>query len=113
MKLKTKEQLPFKYFLVKNDDSAEFKDYLSWLNEQYGYNWDGYDRNYYYGYDGNSSYYGTNVWLHINDFENNPKVFTAKEFMDILKKEEMSDKKIIGYKAPMDLLYFSRSRVKP
>jgi hypothetical protein len=104
--LKTKEQLPFKYFVVQNDESQEFDNYLKWLNNEYGCNWAGFDFMYYFGYTDSDDYIGgngTNNYRYSSEFENNPKVFTAKEFMDILREEKMSNKKIIGYKAPMDL----------
>ena len=107
MKLKTKEQLPFKYFVVKNDKSQDFIEYIQWINKEYKDSLYGWDTNAYYGYDGSNltNRNHTVICIHknISNFENNPKVFTAKEFMDILREEKISDKKIIAYKAPYDL----------
>lgn len=98
-KLKTKDQLPFKYFVVKNDNTQDFNDYINWLNNEFKIKWGGYDSDNYYGYDGNSKHNGTNSFNILEKFQNNPKVFTAKEFMDMLRQET----KIVGYKAPYDL----------
>jgi len=92
MKLKTKEQLPFKYFAVKNDNSLDFKEYVTWLNRECNVNFYGTTILAYYGYDGNTSYWrgdGCYVSKDITTFKNNPKVFTAKEFMEMLKKDEI------------------------
>jgi hypothetical protein len=92
MKLKTKEQLPFKYFAVKNDNSLDFEEYLIWLNREYDVNFYGDSILSYYGYDGNTNYWrrgGCYDSKDINTFKNNPKVFTAKEFMKMLRKNEI------------------------
>jgi hypothetical protein len=92
MKLKTKEQLPFKYFAVKNDNSLDFKEYITWLNREYNVNFYGDSTLAYYGHDGNTKYLRKNGCYGSEDittFKNNPKVFTAKEFMKILKKDEI------------------------
>jgi hypothetical protein len=85
-RLKTKEELPFKYFVVKTDDSPEFKEYKNWLLKNFGTSW---DSNYkYIGYDNREFDNGLDGNDNLSDFKNNPKVFTAKEFMDILRANE-------------------------
>lgn len=39
--LKSKEELPFKYFVVEKDNTQDYKDYIDWLNQQYDVNWGG------------------------------------------------------------------------
>ena len=56
MGLKSKEQLPFKYFAVKNDGTKDFYRYLGWLNKEYSLFFTGNDSNSYYGFDGNILY---------------------------------------------------------
>ena len=87
MKLKTKEELPFKYFVVKRDNSQDWKDYIKWLSKGYIDFWTGnhYD---YYGFDGGKYQCGINAFDKIEYFINNPKLFTAREFMDILRGNE-------------------------
>jgi hypothetical protein len=89
----TKDELPFQFFCVKNDGTEEFKEYIKWLNKEYGSDWDGslYE---YYGFDNGISNSGTYCRMNPKNFQNNPKVFeTAKEFMDIItKKKELPEK---------------------
>ena len=91
-----------KYFIVLNDGSKEFKEYIAWLNKKYTFYWQGNDIGFYYGYDGNEDYNGTDVWKTPDCFKNSPAVFNSpKEFLELLKQKDM--KEIIGYECPMDL----------
>lgn len=90
-KLKTKEELPIGYFLVENPQylvypptDQNWKEYISWLNKEYNKEHDGSCM--YYGVD---SVNGTKFSNDTESFNNNPKVYSAKEFMDILKDTEI------------------------
>jgi hypothetical protein len=111
MKLKSKDELPFKYFLVKRDTSKEYTEYIDWLNTEFkiykDFKWTGLYFNYYgfYGCHNFEERNNTSGIHMLSEVINNPKVFTAKEFMNILREKEvkLDDKKIIGYKAPHGL----------
>lgn len=83
-----KNRLP-KYWVVQNDGSQLFKDtVIKYLNEiTFDNDWGGTDTAYYYGYDGNSSYRGTNSWKNISCFRNNPTLLTLQEFIDLTTEE--------------------------
>jgi len=75
---------PPKYFMVQADNSSDFKDYLVWLNKTYKTSWSGelYD---FYGVDSIGGEDECTAYLRISDFQSNPQVFTANDFMDKLK----------------------------
>jgi hypothetical protein len=81
---------PPKEFMVSRDNSSDFKDYIKFLNENYG---TGYNINdkfdfYYYGVESYKGKYSVMVYNDYKDFINIP-IFTAKEFMDNLRASQM------------------------
>ena len=81
---------PPKEFMVSRDYSSDFKDYIKFLNQNYG---TGYDLNdkfdfYYYGVESYKGKYSVMVYNDYKDFINIP-IFTPKEFMDNLRASQM------------------------
>jgi len=74
-----------KYYIVKNDSSDLFKEFIKELNKDFNENWEGSTFNY-YGYDGNENSTGTNGFDKIKDFKNNPVILTPQQYFD-MKKE--------------------------
>jgi hypothetical protein len=74
-----------KYYIVKNDGSDLFKEYIKELNKDFNENWEGTTFDY-YGYDGNENRNGTNGFDEIDHFINNPTILTPKQYFD-MKKE--------------------------
>ena len=81
--LKNKNMTIPKFFAVEREDSIEYRNYIKWLNKTYNTNWNGFYYNY-YGYDGSDVNKGTNCFDSLFNFKNNPVIFTAKAFMDLL-----------------------------
>jgi len=78
------------YFVVKNDKSKEWKEYIKWLNKTFKEDWAGDNYNNYYGFENGSVNNGTNCYPCTESFKNNPTIFnSAKEFMDIVNKNKM------------------------
>ena len=81
---------PPKEFMVESEDTSDFKDYVEFLNKNYGTS---YNRNdkfdfYYYGVEYYKGKYSVMVYNNYKDFINIP-IFTAKEFMDNLRASQM------------------------
>jgi len=81
---------PPKEFMVTRDYSSDFKDYIKFLNQNYG---TGYNINdkfdfYYYGVESYKGEYSVMVYNDYKDFINIP-IFTPKEFMDNLRASQM------------------------
>jgi hypothetical protein len=73
------------YFIVKNTGDKYWKEFIQWFNKRYKMDWSGNSDMVYYGFDGGSSYKGTNCFRDKNDFNNDPVVFeSAEEFMNLL-----------------------------
>jgi hypothetical protein len=74
---------PPKYFIVKVEEgSSDWEEYIDWLNKTYNQSFVG-AYNYWYGVDNDKG--DVNYFQNPSYFENNPQVFTAKEFMDNLR----------------------------
>ena len=86
-----KNKLP-PYWIVKNDSSQEFKDtVINYLNETYRKKWGGgswWGSWIYYWYDWNNYSDWTNAYNYIEEFENNPKLLTLKQFKKMTKQKE-------------------------
>lgn len=81
-----RKKLP-KYWVVKNDGSQLYKDtVIEYLNKMHKGKWGG-NLNY-YGFDGSSSYGGTDGWKNIRQFKNNPTLLTLKEFINLTQNKE-------------------------
>ena len=86
----TTSTFPPKEFMVESEDTSDFKDYVEFLNKNYGTS---YNRNdkfdfYYYGVEYYKGKYSVMVYNDYKDFINIP-IFTAKEFMDNLRASQM------------------------
>lgn len=77
-----------KYFMVKRDDSPEWNQYISWLNNTYKVNWSG-DMYKYYGFGSSNSNNGTLATDNVGKLYDTPKLFTAKEFLDLLSRSKL------------------------
>jgi hypothetical protein len=76
---------PPKYFIVLEDGSIEFKEYIDWLNKTYKVNYEGNYPNHWYGVDNDDKNNPISFYDKPFLFLNNPQQFTAKDFMDKLK----------------------------
>jgi hypothetical protein len=78
------------YFVVKNDNSKEGREYIEWLNKTFKEKWAG-NCCIYYGFTGNKNERsGTEAHDSVRDFQNNPTVFNSpKEFFNLLNKNTM------------------------
>lgn len=80
-------QLP-KYWVVKNNDSAEFKQHvLGYLDRVHHQGWSGKDIGCFYGYDGGDLWNGTNIFRNVNSFVNNPTILSLEEFIKMTTEE--------------------------
>ena len=75
----TATTFPPKYFAVKNDGSAEFREFIKWFNKTYQTNYNGSTN--WYGFD---NFQGERAVSNLVEIGGNPQQFTAKEFMDNL-----------------------------
>jgi hypothetical protein len=73
-----------KYYIVKNDRSDLFKEFIRELNKKFNTSWKG--NMPYYGYDGSKNNNGTNCYYSQVYFKNNPTILTPKQYFD-MKKE--------------------------
>ena len=93
----TATTFPPKYFVVKKDDTNDFKEYIIWLNKTYNDNWGGFYFQW-IGVDDEKKGNELDAFDDVSKFKNNPQQFTAKEFMDKLKasgnKTTTSDKEL-------------------
>ena len=71
-----------KYYIVYNDNSDLFKEYIKELNKNFNEDWDG-DSYSYYGYDGNKIHNGTNCHDEIDHFINNPTILTPQQYFNM------------------------------
>ncbi len=78
------------------DNDADWKDFIDWLNETYNCNFGG-NSNQYYGLFKSKPESFEKNW---NNFPQNIPIITLEDWK---KRYKMEDKKIIGYKCPMDL----------
>ncbi len=77
-----------KYFVIKNDGSDLFKEYVMWLNKTYGSKWRLINFNY-YGFDSSKIYNGgTNAYDNIHFFINNPTLLTLQEWKEMFIDDE-------------------------
>ena len=75
-----------KYWVVKNDGSKKYFDIvLKYINKKYNRRWCG-SFFFYYGFDGNAKYNGTNAYHDIESFINNPTLLTLDEFIELSKE---------------------------
>lgn len=78
-----KNSLP-KYWVVKKSTDPRFKKaVIKYLNEICN-QWTGTDNDY-YGFDGNSSYNGTNAWTNVKSFQNSPTLLSLDEFCQMVE----------------------------
>jgi hypothetical protein len=80
------KELP-KYWVVKCDtthpDWMKVVDYMNTLSG----GWTGKNNGEYYGFDGNRDNKGTNVWVNLRQFINNPTVLTIEEFVSLTNQK--------------------------
>jgi hypothetical protein len=80
------KELP-KYWVVqcdtKHPDWMKVVDYMNTLSG----GWTGKNNGDYYGFDGNRDHKGTNVWVNLRQFINNPTVLTIEEFVSLTNKK--------------------------
>jgi hypothetical protein len=81
----TSTLFPPKYFIVQEDGTNDFKEYIDWLNKTYQVNYEGNYFNNWYGVDNDDENNPISFYENPSSFLNNPQQFTAKEFMDKLK----------------------------
>jgi hypothetical protein len=81
----TSTLFPPKYFIVQEDGTNDFKEYIDWLNKTYQTNYEGNYPKDWYGVDNEDKGSEVTFWSSPSSFLNNPQQFTAKEFMDNLK----------------------------
>jgi hypothetical protein len=76
------------YFVVKRDDSKEWREYIDWICKTFYRNLKG-NIQAYYGFTGS----GIELQDYTRDFQNNPTIFNSpKEFMNLLNKNKMNTK---------------------
>lgn len=85
----TATTFPPKYFIVKTENTDDYKDYMRWLRKTYDENWGGFAYNW-YGVDSDEEGSRVSAYDSVTEFENNPQQFTAKEFMDKLRSSGQS-----------------------
>jgi hypothetical protein len=73
-----------KYYIVKNDGSDLFKQFIRELNKEFNTSWTG--NMLYYGYNGSKNDNGTNCYYSQVYIKNNPTILTPKQYFD-MKKE--------------------------
>ena len=94
----TTSTFPPKYFIVQEDGTNDFKEYIDWLNKTYQTSYEGNSLNDWYGVDNEDKGSEVTLWASPSMFLNNPQQFTAKDFMDKLRasgnKTTTSDKEL-------------------
>jgi hypothetical protein len=85
------KELP-KYFVIKRDaKNPLWGKYIDWLSKTYSQRWKG-DLDYFYGFDGNYSYGGTNTCVCVKNFENSPTIITLEEWNETVNGLTLPDK---------------------
>lgn len=81
-------ELP-KYWVVDfNENREECKKHvIPYLNKKYNQSWMGTNLRY-YGYDGSTNYNGTNCFVCLTSFINNPVLLTLEDFIRLTSKKE-------------------------
>lgn len=81
--MKTTNSLP-KYWVVKSDISnSNWKKVIAYLNKIHVKDWFRGTDDAYYGFDGGTSYKGTNVCYDLSSFKNTPVILTIEEFVEM------------------------------
>jgi|688.fasta_scaffold00478_141 hypothetical protein len=85
-------ELP-KYFVIQqNEENPLWKKYIEWLSDEYDSLWRGCDYLYYYGYDGNTKWGGTNSDYDIMRFNNNPTIITLEHWNECVNGYVLPEK---------------------
>jgi hypothetical protein len=85
-------ELP-QYWVVKCDTNhPNWMKVIDYLEETHGEPWGGRNHGDYYGYDGGSSFSGTNYNTDLSYFQNNPTLLTIDEFIKLTNKKENMNK---------------------
>ena len=98
----TATTFPPKYFIVKRDNTDDYKDYIDWLNEKYNVSVSG----------TMFEWYGVNVEKireivaddDASRFKGNPQQFTAKEFMDNLRASGQANQQVTTNTSEKELI---------
>ena len=98
------------YFAIKRIEANPlWKKYIDWLSKTYNTYWTG-DSDSYYGYDGVTSYNGTERHDKIQNFNNNPIELTLEQWDKIINKS--MEKEIIGYKLKEDCKQYEEAAIQ-
>ena len=94
----TSSTFPPKYFAVRNDSSAEFREFINWFNNTYQTNYNGSTN--WYGFDNQ----GERAVSDLVEIGGNPQVFTAKEFMDNLRASGQANQQVTTNTSEKELI---------
>lgn len=79
------------YWAVQQCNDPRFQKVLDLLNT-YEQKWEGSYISYWYGYDGNDRFNGTNYSLNVHGFQNNPVPLTLDQFIELTEKFVLPDR---------------------
>jgi hypothetical protein len=95
------------YFVIHRDpNNLLWQKYIEWLNTTYIQQFDG--SALWYGFDGSSSYTSM-VSLSLESFDNDPLELTLEQWDQIINKQTMSEKKLMGYKLKEDCKQYKKA----
>ena len=100
----TATTFPPKYFIVQEDGTNDFKEYIDWLNKTYQVNYEGTYPKDWYGVDNEDKGSEVTFWSSPSSFLNNPQQFTAKEFMDKLRASGQANQQVTTNTSEKELI---------
>jgi hypothetical protein len=83
-----KNRLPQNWVVQCDTTNPNWMKVIDYLYVIHGEKWGGHRHGAYYGYDGGSGFKGTNTFLDVSRFSNNPTVLTIEQFVELTSKKE-------------------------